>query len=332
MDQTTDATTSTSTSSAADARTREAEELAALFAEPGDSDGKPPAAEQPDDQEQTSERQPDSDGKKSRKTLDLPDGKKAELPDESALPAKQFKALRRLRDQVENNAAQLRQREAVIAQNQRALEQRARELETTTAAAKKTAEALERLKSGDPDAAQELGLDLEALNLAHLKHQTGDARIERLERQLQERKDREKKEEQERAKREEEQQGRAAAEASEKEILTEVEEAAKTTKLLARIKDPKGRLASVEAVAAEWNAAGRGGTYTVAEAVVEAEKRLVALASDWAPALGYQPPPGTRPEQTLSRRDGERGAPRQGPKNRDEELDEVASIINNSLR
>lgn len=174
--------------SRAEAEARERAELAELLGGADDGEG---------DQEGEGDGKPKVDKAKADKAEPKP--KKDGKGDDDQAPqslAKNWKAYRKSRAELDARAAELAQREAKLTS-----------IEADRAKASQRLTALERLASGDPEALDELGLDVEALTKAYLARQSGekagarqrDPEIEVLRRRLDERDAKAQQAEQERA-------------------------------------------------------------------------------------------------------------------------------------
>lgn len=261
-----------------------------------------------------------------------PSGEAAEPEGEPSKPddkwkekteGKSWQKIRKVRQALDDREAALNQRETLIKANETALGEKAKRAEQHEQEIGRLRGFIERLRDGDPEALAALDIDLEKVNGSFLKHQSGEARVDRLEREARERKEADAKRERERTETDEAERIRRTNEASEAELLQEV---AKSGKLLAK-KSRTQVVGLCNQVAEEWVAEKR--SFTFGQLVVETEKRLREFIEADVEALGYtKPAPVKPPTQPLSRREtSERGGPpRKGPVSKDEELQDIAGL------
>jgi hypothetical protein len=216
--------------------TTELQELAAIFDEADSGPGSDPAPEA------EAEAKTDADA-----DADAPPPKEETKAEEKPKVETESKAWKRIRLRTKEQDAkeqQLARAEAALKANEAALQTKAGEAARILALH-------ERAKGGDPAALQELGYDLEALNSSYLKHQTGDARLEQMERRQREQ---EKREEEAASRKEKERQEREEQERAEAAMNTVFEEAKKMPLLGKKSRDRV--VALCEYVAQEWVSGG----------------------------------------------------------------------------
>ncbi len=288
--------------------TTELQELAAIIdaaeAEPEPELKPTPDAPPPADSEAQAEPEPEPEAEKPK-------------PEKPETESKAWQRIRRRTKEQDAKEQQLARAEASLKANESALQAKASEAARILALH-------ERAKTGDPAALQELGYDLEALNSSYLKHQTGDARLEQMERRQREQ---EKREEEAASRKEKERQEREEQERAEAAMNTVFEEAKKMPLLGKKSRDRV--VALCEYVAQEWVSGGR--RFTFPELVQETEKRLAKAIEDDAAALGFVRPtaketkPATPP--VTRRLQGERGDSRKPPATKEEELQDIAALF-----
>lgn len=292
-------------------------DVAALFdAEGGEA---PPAKEPP---------APEASGEQETPATQAKDDKaKDKDKDEPQSEGKAWKAIRRRGKELDQREAALSQKETLLKANEAALAEKARKAETYEKRVAELETLIARIQDGDPEAFASANIDVEKINASYLKHQSGDARIERLEREAAERRKRDEDTEAARKKADEE---RAAAERDRQEvqgIIDEITTLAKSKPLLSK----RDAVAICDVVASrmakrpEW----QGKRIPFAAIVDEAEASLRREAEEMARELGFTPAPAAKADpKTITRADAaERGRPRPAPVDRDEELADIASMF-----
>lgn len=242
---------------------------------------------------------------------------KKDEPKPAETEGKAWKAIRRRQKDQDAREAKLAAAEAAIKANESAIADK-------VSRAERTLSLVERANDGDPDAWVALGLDIEKANAAFLKNQTGESRIERLEKRQEELAAKRKQDEDDAKKRREEAEEAARAEHAKAEVWGLAEKVPYFAK-----KGPAKTIELCEYVAQDWVNQGR--RFTFAELVSETHRRVMAALEEDAASLGYTKPaapPPPPPKAPITRRDtGERGGPSTRPYSKEAELDEISSLF-----